>query len=300
MADLACNMVYVYLAGAWSWLNRATAARDRLTFRECALPAGHAGEHMPSLVREVPPTYTGLERLRLAGPVPERDRRRAAYAALERERARRALDAWFRAVEADRSGASESDEVIRAMTSYSAFMIDDYVSRLQGDVCRTCGAETSCGGACDECASAHRASALHHKGNYGVRPGPDASQEAHYDAEADADDARRRASRYVDPEGGSNNVAPQQWWDAKVAYAIVDAGTGSPLCTCPAMEQPHVRNQFTDCNAYDRPDVRGGGPNGDVWCTDMTHVGCEHDLHPAGLCDDPKCCTPAMSKDRKL
>lgn len=138
MAELACNMVYVYLAGAWSWLNRATAARDRLTFRECALPAGHAGEHMPSLVREVPPTYTGLERLRLAGPDPERDRRRAAYAALERERARRALDAWFRAVEADRSGASESDEVIRAMTSYSAFMIDDYASRL------------------------------HHKGNYGA------------------------------------------------------------------------------------------------------------------------------------
>lgn len=28
MADLACNMVYVYLAGCWSWLNRATAVRD--------------------------------------------------------------------------------------------------------------------------------------------------------------------------------------------------------------------------------------------------------------------------------
>lgn len=219
MAELACNMVYVYLAGAWSWLNRATAARDRLTFRECSKAAGHAGEHMPSLVREVPPTYTGLERLRLAGPVPERDRRRAAYAALERERARRALDAWFRAVEADRSGASESDEVIRAMTSYSAFMIDDYVSRLQGDVCRTCGAETSCGGACDECASAHRASALHHKGNYGVPPDVD----AYY-------------GRTTDPLRIHEPAGP---------------AAAERLCTCPAMEQPHVRNQFTDCNAYD-------------------------------------------------
>lgn len=91
-------MVYVYLAGAWSWLNRATAARKRLTFRECAKVLGHAGEHIPSLVREVPPTYTGLERLRLARPDPERDRRRAAYRVLERERARRALDAWFQEV----------------------------------------------------------------------------------------------------------------------------------------------------------------------------------------------------------
>lgn len=127
-------MVYVYLAGAWSWLNRATAARDRLTFRECSKAAGHAGEHMPSLVPEVPPTYTGLERLRLAGPDPERDRRRAAYAALERERARRALDAWFRAVD---------DEVpVGIRNSLWSYFTEVALGYLQ--------------------------SPLHHKGNYGA------------------------------------------------------------------------------------------------------------------------------------
>lgn len=126
-------MVYVYLAGAWSWLNRATAARDRLTFRECALPAGHAGEHMPSLVREVPPTYTGLERLRLAGPDPERDRRRAAYKALERERARKALDVWFQAVD-------EKDWPLA----------NELMNRLMGKL----GDYTTL--------------PLHHKGNYGI------------------------------------------------------------------------------------------------------------------------------------
>lgn len=33
---------------------------------------------------------------------------------------------------------------------------------------------------------------------------------------------------------------------------------GEPLCTCPTMEQPHVRNMFTDCNTYLCPDC--GGP----------------------------------------
>lgn len=39
-------------------------------------------------------------------------------------------------------------------------------------------------------------------------------------------------------EPGDDGVPPAPGWDP-------------PLCSCPAMEQPHVRNQFTDCNAYD-------------------------------------------------
>jgi hypothetical protein len=118
MTGLGCNMVYVYLAGAWSWLNRATAARERLSFRECTLEMGHACSHTPAypptMTRPDPlpereerldemagyrvPTYAERDRLR-AEPDPERDRRREAYRALEREKARRALDAWFRTVD---------------------------------------------------------------------------------------------------------------------------------------------------------------------------------------------------------
>lgn len=137
MAELACNMVYVYLAGAWSWLNRATAARDRLTFRECSKRMGHDGPHMPGLTTEHPdpaaqedldrlagyrpPTYAELDRLRVE-PDPERDRRREAYRALEREKARRALDAYFQAVdEKDWPLANElSNRVNVRMGEYTA------------------------------------------------------------------------------------------------------------------------------------------------------------------------------------
>jgi hypothetical protein len=194
--ELACNMVYVYLAGAWSWLNRATAARERLTFRECAKVLGHAGEHMPSLVREVPPTYTGLERLRLAGPDLERDRRRAAYAAGERERARRALDAWFRAV--------DDGIPLDIRNNLWAYFTEVAIGYLQ---------LTS-----------------HHKGNYGVPNGP-------------CGEVGHPSTPHVCTVGGE------------------------PLCACPAMEQPHVRNQFTDCNAHDSETVaeRLGYPPIGAW-----------------------------------
>lgn len=134
---LACNMVYVYLAGCWSWLNRAAAARERLPFRECTLEMGHACSHTPSYPPDMRPadpvrTYAELDRLRLE-PDPERDRRRSAYAAGERERARRALDDWFQAL----------DDGQPNNAGY-------YAARVA------------------QCMVNYQESASHHKGNYGI------------------------------------------------------------------------------------------------------------------------------------
>lgn len=181
-------MVYVYLAGCWSWLNRAAAARERLPFRECTLEMGHACSHTPSYPPDMRPadpvrTYAELDRLRLE-PDSERDRRREAYKALQRERARKALDVWFQAVD-ERDWPLANELMNRLMQKLA-----DYTQLP-----------------------------LHHKGNYGVPPDVD----AYY-------------GRTTDPLRIHEPAGP---------------AAAERLCTCPAMEQPHVRNQFTDCNAYD-------------------------------------------------
>lgn len=107
MAELTCSMVCVYLAGAWSWVGRAVAENEGLMFRPCTLPLGHDGAHL--LGQNSPPHSTcvetttsgdlpnrtymcGVDCPRPAAPDPDRERRRARRADVERRRAARALD----------------------------------------------------------------------------------------------------------------------------------------------------------------------------------------------------------------
>lgn len=119
MADVkACLMAFVYLSGAWSWIARQTADREGLPYEPCVLDRGHAARHEAG-VRVVAAQYNHLNYLRSTAE-PDRDRRREAYRALQREAARKALDAWFRAVDADGSRWKEWEAFIESTAAYAA------------------------------------------------------------------------------------------------------------------------------------------------------------------------------------
>lgn len=88
----ACVKLLVYLIDRdlWAWLMPDEAGVGR----PCVLPAGHSGRHRTSPLPEVSTGHPNP-----AGPDPERDRRREAYRALQREAARKALDEWFQVVD---------------------------------------------------------------------------------------------------------------------------------------------------------------------------------------------------------
>lgn len=122
MADVkACLMAFVYLAGSWSWIARATADREGLPYEPCVLDRGHAGSHAAG-IRVVAAQYAIREHLR-STPNPERDQRRAAYGALQREQARKALDDWFRAVDADGSRWKEWEAFIESTAAYAEYKL---------------------------------------------------------------------------------------------------------------------------------------------------------------------------------
>jgi hypothetical protein len=119
VADVkACLMAFVYLSGAWSWIARKTADREGLPYEPCVLDRGHAAGHEAG-VRVVAAQYNHLNYLRSTAE-PDRDRRREAYRALQREAARKALDAWFRAVDADGSRWKEWEAFIESTAAYAA------------------------------------------------------------------------------------------------------------------------------------------------------------------------------------
>lgn len=120
MADVkACLMAFVYLAGTWSWIARKTADLEGLPCEPCVLDLGHAGSCKAG-IRVVAAQYAIRDHLR-STPNPERDQRRAAYGALRREQARKALDDWFRAVDADGSRWKEWEAFIESTAAYAAY-----------------------------------------------------------------------------------------------------------------------------------------------------------------------------------
>lgn len=112
-------MVLVYLAGEWSWVGRAMAARDGFAFRPCAKCLGHVGDHMPELGFVKAETYPnmGPECPRPAAPDPERDRRRELRARVERRRAARALDRYVEVMFGS-EGRAAGERFVEAVGDY--------------------------------------------------------------------------------------------------------------------------------------------------------------------------------------
>lgn len=80
VAELFCSMVAAYVDGRWWWTGRSTIESVGLAWWPCSLPLGHDGAH---LIGRNP---------RPAADDPDRERRRARRADVERRRAARALD----------------------------------------------------------------------------------------------------------------------------------------------------------------------------------------------------------------
>lgn len=222
MADVkACLMAFVYLSGAWSWIARQTADREGLPYEPCVLDRGHAARHEAG-VRVVAAQYNHLNYLRSTAE-PDRDRRREAYRALQREAARKALDAWFRAVDADGSRWKEWEAFIESTAAYAACELQQKSHYGATERCVTPGhvhvhadsisTENDCtiiprtvAHNADYAAWARDEIAKHHSADHGARPGPECTCVQASDTGHDPDCPRAAFARGAAPHNADHGV----------------------------------------------------------------------------------------------